>query len=151
MASLHKAFTIVRLSAHGHLVTADVSTSWTILRSSFSTSSHLFGPKARAPPPPPTVAKATTKLEKQIIKVETDPEILAKYCCINYQEDKTAGGPGPELREDDYYPDWLWELEKNIVPYFEMDPKTDEYWLRRKRAHQYHQAQLRRAKPFGVV
>ena len=151
MTSLRNVFAIVRQSTNGPLLAADIPLSWTVFRSSFSTSSLLLGPKARAPPPPPAVAKATTKLEKQNLKVETDPETLAKYCCINYHDDKTEGGPGPELREDDFYPDWLWELQKEIVPYYELDPKTDEYWKRRQRAYQFHQAQLRRAKPFGVV
>ena len=151
MTSLRHALTIVRASGSGLSISSSTLIPRPVHRAAFSTSAQKLGPKARAPAPAPVVAKATTKLEKQNIKVETDPEILAKYCCINYHDDKAEGGPGPELKEDDHYPDWLWELQKEIVPYFDLDPKTPEYWKRRQRAHQFHQAQLRRAKPFGVV
>ena len=126
-------------------------TPWTLhSRASLSTTAPHQGPKAKAPAAP-VVQKATTCLDKQNYQVETDPEILAKYCCINYHADKTEGGPGPELREDDYYPDWLWDLEKKKVPYYEMDKKTPEYWRASQRAHQEFQNKLRKAQPFGVV
>ena len=163
MTFLRKAFATLNVSPNGRYVVSErllltprdasriaapftsshITPSASPQTSPFSTSALLRGPKAK-PPPAPAIAKATTHLDKQLIQVETDPEILAKFCCINYQADKTEGGPGPELKEDDFYPDWLWELEKTIVPYFELDPKTDEYWARRKKAYCYHQAELKR-------
>ena len=119
----------------------------------FSVSHLLLGPKPKpaAKSSGPQVAKATTKLEKRIFPYETDPEKLAKFCCINYKADKSEGGPGPELREDDYYPDWLWELPNDVRPHYDIDPKEPEYWLKRKRQYQYQKALLVRKKPYGVV
>lgn len=119
------------------------------LRSLFI-SAQLLGPKAK-PAAAASVAKATTKLERKNIPVETDPEKLAKYCCINYMADKTERGPGPEIREDEFYPDWLWELNKEVVPHYKMDPQTPEYWNKRQRAYGYFSARLREKKPYGIM
>lgn len=113
-----------------------------------STSATLLGPKKPAAAPAP-VAKATTKLERKIHPVETDPEKLAKFCCINYMADKTEGGPGPELREDEYYPDWLWECNKTLTPWYELDPKTNQYWKQQQQAYTKHRARIRRAQTWG--
>lgn len=130
------------------------SSSWrTILPARpLSTSAPRLGPKARpAPAAPAASSSGTTKLERKKIPVETNPELLAKYCCINYHVDKTEGGPGPELKDDDYYPDWLWELPVGIQNWYEMDPRTEAYWFKKKRAYQYHKTQLRKARPYGIL
>jgi len=117
----------------------------------FHTHSPLQGPKAAKgkAPAPSAVGKATTKLEKKKIRVETDPELLAKYCCINHNVDSDT--PGPEIREDDFYPDWLWTLNLTNKPFYELDPKTEEYWHRKQRSYQFHKARLRKAKPYGIL
>lgn len=151
MTSLHRVAASFKSTSVGCLAASKFPTPWTLLsHSSLSTTAPRQGPKAKAPAAP-VAQKATTCLDKQNFQVNSDPEILAKYCCINYHADKTEGGPGPALREDDYYPDWLWDLEKKNVPWFEMDPKTEEYWEAKQRAHRDHQNLLRKAQPFGIV
>jgi hypothetical protein len=91
------------------------------------TSPCNFGPKSKAAKGPAKAApasagKSTTKLEKKCLKVEEDCETLTKHCCINFHLDQTD--PGPELKEDEFYPDWLWDLDLTIKPWFELDPKT---------------------------
>merc|ERR1719431_730027 len=153
MTTFHKALTTFKASAHGRIIFADalsaLRTPWVSRHAKFATSTLLRGPKAKPPPGAPAAAKATTKLEKQLIQVETDPEILAKYCCINYMADKTEGGPGPELREDEYYPDWLWECNKTLTPWYELDPKTNQYWKQQQQAYTKHRARIRRAQTWG--
>lgn len=73
--------------------------------------------------------------------METDPVKLTKYCCgANIYKDATD----PELKPDNEYPDWLWELdlephERRIE---DLDKDTFKYWRKVRKAHIKHQNAL---------
>lgn len=73
--------------------------------------------------PPTATGKRRFRLE-----VETDPHKLVNYCCgLNYHIDE----PMIELKPDEEYPDWLWDLRLGPkLNSWEMEKGTKEYYLR---------------------
>ena len=72
------------------------------------------------------------------IEVETDPVKLTTYCCgANIFKE----GTDPELKADNEYPDWLWELdlEPNKRRIEDLDKETHKYWRKVRKAHIRHQ------------
>ena len=71
-------------------------------------------------------------MERKKLPVETDANILTKYCCgTNILRE---GGQDVELRPDSEYPEWLWNIRTGPPPPIEeLDPNTKQYWKRLRR------------------
>ena len=68
------------------------------------------------------------------IKVETDTEILTKFCCgANIYKE----GTDPEIKPDEEYPEWLWniDLEPHTRTLEELDKETFRYWKKVRKQH----------------
>ncbi|KAH7722348.1 Protein MRPL-54 [Aphelenchoides avenae] len=71
--------------------------------------------------------------------IETDVEKLCKYVCINYNVEATE--PGPPIKPDSEYPEWLFQLDLRPPRELEdLDPEQDGwlYWraLRKRQVEQ---------------
>ncbi|TKR94029.1 hypothetical protein L596_008375 [Steinernema carpocapsae] len=72
--------------------------------------------------------------------VESDAEKLSKYVCVNYFIQGEE--PGPPIKADSEYPEWLFELDLQLPRTLEdLDPEVDGwlYW-RALRSRQVEQA-----------
>jgi len=76
---------------------------------------------------PVNVPPTATGKRRFRLAVETDPHMLVNYCCgLNYHIDE----PPIELKPDDAYPDWLWNLRLGPKPKsWELEKGTKEYYL----------------------
>lgn len=66
--------------------------------------------------------------------METDPEKLTKFCCgANIYKE----GSDPELKTDDEYPEWLWnlDLEPHKRTIDDLDKDTFRYWKKLRKQH----------------
>lgn len=115
--------------------------------------------------------KAGPTLEKKKLPVETDPVKLVTHCCgLNIRKE----GEEVKLRDDSEYPDWLWTLNTGklicLQVFFskwvftngntntifvgppktldELDPDTEEYWIRAKQISNKRSTRMLRLKKF---
>ncbi|GFR66078.1 39S ribosomal protein L54, mitochondrial [Elysia marginata] len=67
--------------------------------------------------------------QKARMEVETDPQKLLTHCC---GANIFLEGTDPDLKADQEYPDWLWNLrtERGGQELSELDPDTMAYWRR---------------------
>ncbi|XP_067002034.1 large ribosomal subunit protein mL54 [Anabrus simplex] len=74
------------------------------------------------------VGKLGPVMEKKVLPVEKDPNILVNFVCGS---NLNKEGQDIQLKSDNEYPDWLWTLRTGKAPPLsEMDPNTLEYWKR---------------------
>ena len=85
--------------------------------------------------------------------MEANAERLCQHVCINYRND--VEGPGPEIKPDSEYPEWLFQLD--LEPFKEledMDPERDgwKYWQKweQRRQDQLHMHNKLRFKYFWM-
>uniref|UniRef100_A0A914XJM3 Large ribosomal subunit protein mL54 n=1 Tax=Plectus sambesii TaxID=2011161 RepID=A0A914XJM3_9BILA len=93
-------------------------------------SSTLRGPKA---PAKGSAVKVVGEKEDKAF-IEMDAEKLTKYACINYLVD--AETPGPEIKPDSEYPEWLFKMDLSAPRDLEdLDPEKDGwlYWQKLRR------------------
>ncbi|XP_027197076.2 mitochondrial ribosomal protein L54 [Dermatophagoides pteronyssinus] len=59
------------------------------------------------------------------LPVENDPKKLMNFCCgANYYKN----GDEIKLKDDNNYPEWLWNLPLKPPRLYELNPNTKEYW-----------------------
>ncbi|XP_029053040.1 39S ribosomal protein L54, mitochondrial isoform X1 [Osmia bicornis bicornis] len=69
--------------------------------------------------------KQMSKTEKIQIPVEKDVNKLLTYVCgLNYYKE----GEEIQLKPDDQYPEWLWNIRTEPVTLEDLDPNTKQYW-----------------------
>lgn len=74
------------------------------------------------------------------LPVETDPKKLMNFCCgANYYKNCEE----IKLKDDDNYPDWLWNLPLKPPRLHELDPNTKEYWEKAEIVGQQREWKLR--------
>lgn len=100
---------------------------------------------------PVNVPPTATGKRRFRLAVETDPHKLVNYCCgLNYHIDE----PPIQLKSDEEYPDWLWNLRLGPKPNsWEMEKGTKEYYLRlaEEGVDRNYLLKLRSAKPTKIV
>ncbi|KAL3866874.1 hypothetical protein ACJMK2_044127 [Sinanodonta woodiana] len=91
--------------------------------------------------------KAVAPVAKKDLEVEQDPQKLCKLLCGGniFKE-----GSDPELKPDNEYPDWLWNmrLDRQAAPLSELDPETPQYWSRLKTLNMRRKKRLQSMKKF---
>ncbi|XP_008201136.2 large ribosomal subunit protein mL54 [Tribolium castaneum] len=85
-------------------------------------------------------------MEKKVIPVETDPQKLVKFVCGS---NIYTTGQDIELKPDNEYPEWLWNIRTGPPPPLEeLDPNTKEYWRRIKKMAMRRNNKLAQLKKF---
>uniref|UniRef100_A0A914GSP1 Mitochondrial ribosomal protein L54 n=1 Tax=Globodera rostochiensis TaxID=31243 RepID=A0A914GSP1_GLORO len=78
--------------------------------------------------PPKKSSNLPEEQEESFVDVE-NAEQLCKYVCINYEVN--LEGPGPAIKPDSEYPEWLFKLDTEPSKELEdLDPECDgwKYW-----------------------
>ncbi|XP_071510691.1 large ribosomal subunit protein mL54-like [Diadema antillarum] len=91
-------------------------------------------------------AGAKTERLYDILQVNTDPKYLVENCAgSNYFKE----GTDVELKPDEEYPDWLWDIHTGpAIPLEELDPETPKYWRRLRKMHMKRNNRLSKGKKF---
>nr|CAG4646737.1 EOG090X0KWJ [Macrothrix elegans] len=85
-------------------------------------------------------------VEKKKLPVETDPAKLVNYVCGS---NILKQGQDIQLKPDNEYPDWLWNLRLGKPPPLEeMDQNTLAYWRRLRKVSLRRQSQLMRLRRY---
>lgn len=85
-------------------------------------------------------------VEEEPIEVNKNPEDLVKYCVgSNYFKE----GSDVELKPDEEYPDWLWDLHTGPPKTLEeLDPETPQYWQKLRKINMKRNNRLAKLKKF---
>ncbi|XP_075216026.1 mitochondrial ribosomal protein L54 [Lycorma delicatula] len=85
-------------------------------------------------------------LEKIVLPVETDTHKIAKFVCGS---NLLKEGKDIELKPDNEYPDWLWNLHIGKPKTLEeLDPETLQYWRKLRKMGMKKNNRLRSLRKF---